>query len=583
MDLGRVVGIVCVLAAAGRPLAAQISPGRLARPHQELEGTLRCMACHDVARNAEMNTLCVACHKEIAWLVGRDRGLHARVKAQRCASCHPDHAGASFAMIAWPDGGSPERFDHTRAGWPLTGKHEKLKCADCHKPALRVSEAARQSPRRGPDPGWLGLEQGCVTCHRDPHRNRLGPKCTECHVTTSWKDIGRSAFNHDRTRYPLRGKHAGVRCEKCHDFSGGKLVNTTVRFATCTDCHRDAHATTATLAGRTVDCASCHVVNGWTPSTYTVAQHRQAAYRLEGRHERVACDACHIKRPPGVMAATLGTAAVWMRPVATRCQSCHADDHNGQLARRAGAGACDGCHTVAGWTPSTYTIATHATLRLGLTGRHAEIRCAACHGPTRPGLPALASAQVLGKARVAVTLTEVACASCHLDPHRGKVPRCLDCHDTRTFRPSSVDVAAHDRYRLKLEGAHRAVPCVACHVDMKHPATTSSLVATRWTFAPLSFASPANGCAGCHATPHGTQFAERGACDRCHGVASFRPADRFDHERDARFSLKGAHASVACARCHLTRRSAPGKTVVMYRPISGKCETCHSEDTRRGS
>jgi hypothetical protein len=64
---------------------------------------------------------------------------------------------------------------------------------------------------------------------------------------------------------------------------------------------------------------------------------------------------------------------------------------------------------------------------------------------------------------------------------------------------------------------------------------------------------------------------------------AFRPADRFDHDRDARFSLKGAHATVTCARCHFTRRSAAGKPVVVYRPVSTKCESCHSEAIRRGS
>lgn len=613
-----------------------------------------------------MSQLCVGCHKEIGWLVDRRRGVHARVAEQRCASCHPDHAGVEFAMIAWPDQGGLDRFDHSRAGWALADKHGELKCADCHKPALRASEAAKLSPRRGPDWGWVGLEQSCVSCHddahrgaldrncttchdarrwspaprfdhaktqypltgahektkcaachqastlrlasdrrgrpiplyrplqhrectschEDPHRAKLGASCSGCHVTSSWKDMGRSTFDHERTRYPLRGRHAAVRCEKCHDFSpAGKLVGNP-QYATCGACHNDAHAGTATLASRTVDCASCHLVDGWKPATYTVAQHRLAKYPLEGRHERVACAACHVKNPRSVPATTLGTAAVWMRPVATRCQSCHADDHNGQLARRANAGACEGCHTVAGWTPSTYTVATHATLRLRLTGRHGDVKCAACHGPARPGLKPVASLQVLGKAGVALALeTEVECVSCHVDPHRGHEPRCLDCHDTKTFRPSTIDVAAHRRYRLPLDGAHRAVSCVDCHADMKHAAAASSLVLTRWAFADILLAAPEGGCAGCHETPHGRQFAsrvDRGACDKCHGTGAFRPADRFDHDRDARFTLKGAHARVACARCHLTSRKT-GTPIVVYRPLSAKCETCHSAEIRRGS
>jgi hypothetical protein len=65
-------------------------------------------------------------------------------------------------------------------------------------------------------------------------------------------------------------------------------------------------------------------------------------------------------------------------------------------------------------------------------------------------------------------------------------------------------------------------------------------------------------------------------------VDTFRPATRFDHDHDATFSLKGAHAGVPCNQCHPTSRDANGKSVVIYRPVSGKCEACH-KDLRRGS
>ena len=105
-----------------------------------------------------MTGLCSNCHKEIAWLVERSRGLHGRVRQQRCAECHPDHAGKDFALISWPDGGAPERFDHARAGWPLEGRHARQRCADCHKATFRVSQAARLSQRVPPYLGWVGLE-----------------------------------------------------------------------------------------------------------------------------------------------------------------------------------------------------------------------------------------------------------------------------------------------------------------------------------------------------------------------------------------------------------------------------------------
>ncbi len=461
-----------------------------------------------------------------------------------------------------------------------------MKCAACHlDPKLPLKRDAR------------GLEipiykplahRECSACHQDPHNGRLGVVCSDCHVTTGFRTINRASFNHDRTRYPLRGRHAEVFCEKCHDFSAGKVIRNPA-FATCTACHTDAHAGTATLAGQTVDCASCHNVEGFKPSTYTVAQHRLAKYPLDGRHQQVKCASCHLKSPPNVPAVRLGTAAVLMRPAANICRGCHADDHGFQLADRLDRGECAACHRVEGWKPSTFAVSSHAKLRLPLEGRHAEIECAACHGPSRKGLPPLPGIQVLGKAGVAIKLKETECVSCHIDPHDGRFAAkgarpypngCPACHGVRSFRPSTIDVAAHRRYAFPLEGAHRAVACFTCHEEMKHPKTTSSLVMVAWQGPRLLFAAARGGCQGCHENPHGTQFAgkkDRGACESCHGVDAFRPAARFDHDRDAAFSLKGAHATVPCNRCHPSTLGPGGKPLVIYRPVSGKCENCHGD------
>ena len=473
----------------GTPAAArgQISPGPLARPHERLEGALQCVKCHAggggrVGGKEEMTAKCVDCHKEIAWLDERKRGLHARVIAQRCASCHPEHAGKEFALVSWPDGGAAERFNHARAGWTLDGAHARTACSDCHKPAFRVSQAARLSQRPPQTAGWVGLETRCAACHEDVHQGKLGSTCSRCHTTTSFTTINRTSFDHDRTRYPLRGRHAAVACEKCHDFSGGQVARNPT-FATCTACHTpDPHAGTATLAGRVVDCASCHSVEGWQPSSYTVAQHRLTRYPLEGRHQQARCSGCHVKTP--------GSAAVVaMRPVTTDC------------------------------------------------------------------------------------------VSCHVDAHDRKYARCVDCHDLGGFRPSKVDVRAHAQYRFPLAGAHRAVVCSACHAEMRRAPVTSTLTAVAaWSGPPLRFTGPAGGCAGCHQSAHGTQFAarpDRGACESCHDVDAFKPARRFDHNRDAAFSLKGAHAAVPCARCHRSARGPDGKPVVIYRPVPTACEACH--------
>lgn len=649
------------------PLTAQISPGPLARPHRELEGTLKCTRCHGGGKQA-LSAQCVQCHRDIAWLRERHRGYHARDGKGECASCHPDHAGPDFALIQWPDG-SPERFVHTRAGWELAGSHRDLACEKCHTARLRVGPAARLSARQAPG-GWTGLEPACTgchedvhrgaldsdcttchdagkwtvtpgfdhghtrypltgkhlevacdrchlaaalapkrdpaghlvpvyrpvphdqcsACHQDPHAGRLGPGCDGCHTTKSFTAIARDRFDHDRTRYPLRGRHAAVPCTGCHDFR--KPDGKRPPFATCIGCHSDPHGGTATLAGKPVDCEACHTVTGFSPASFTVAQHQATRYPLEGRHREVPCGGCHAKEP-GSAPPRWGRSRVVMRPGFAACRDCHADDHGTQLADRPDRGECASCHTVQGWTPSRFDRTAHARLELPLEGRHAAIECAACHGMRRKGLPPVTlSAGALGRARVVLRVRETACADCHADPHRGRFaaggPRpkeagCLACHTADRFRPSTVDPAAHRHFALPLDGAHRAVPCFGCHREIVPQAgPRSSLVANAAAF-PLQTFAARTGCADCHRDPHGGQFAARrdgGRCDACHGVDVFAPATRFDHDRDAAFPLRGGHERVPCNRCHPTDLTAPGPGPrLVYRPVSSRCESCHG--TRR--
>jgi hypothetical protein len=86
-------------------------------------------------------------------------------------------------------------------------------------------------------------------------------------------------------------------------------------------------------------------------------------------------------------------------------------------------------------------------------------------------------------------------------------------------------------------------------------------------------------CESCHVSPHGAQFARRGdhgSCASCHDVYSFKPASRFDHDRDTRFPLLRAHARAACSRCHLPKADPSGTIVTIYRPLTVACEGCHA-------
>ncbi len=512
-----------------------------------------------------LETACETCHKD----------PHRGALGSGCPKCH---GLDSFKPAAG--------FDHARTDYPLTGRHETVRCAQCHlaeRLVLATDANGERIPLYKPLP-----HADCVDCHADPHSGTLGRPCARCHVTDGFQRVDRRAFDHDRTRYPLRGKHVGLDCARCHDPA--KAWGPKPAFAACGNCHRDAHAGQATLAGAPADCSSCHDVEGYDRTTFTVDRHRATRFPLQGKHRDVKCDGCHPKNPPGFSAERLGTAGILLRRSFAKCMDCHADAHGGQLAGHADGGACESCHRVDGWRPSTFTVSDHAKLQLPLEGRHARIPCAACHGPERElGLPALPGPEKLGSARVALTIDDATCTRCHEDPHRGRFSaegdrararRCLECHGTDSFVPSTVDVAVHQGFEFPLEGAHRAVPCDGCHPEEKLPTAASSLIDPGGTSRELPYKVRDRTCAGCHRSPHGDQFAHRadhGACDGCHGLESFRPATRFAHDRDSRFRLVGAHAKLACDRCHSPRPDASGRSVVRYRPLGMECTSCHAQ------
>ena len=565
--------LVVVLAVAAH---AQVSPGPLSAAHRALDGPTQCFQCHAKAGGpAEMQGRCLACHTEIGWMRQHQRGLHARVK-DPCSKCHPDHAGRDFALIAW-DGGSPQHFDHARAGWTLEGKHAQLECRSCHRPESQHGDAAALIRKHDRGASWLGLDTACASCHRDPHAGSLGRECTRCHGMEAWKPAPR--FDHATTDYPLTGAHARVECAKCHATvtlvkqwtpQGAPVpVYTPVPHVECSSCHSDPHA------GRFgPGCAKCHTTADFEQVNRGSFDHDRTRYPLRGRHAAVACERCHDPKT-----------GFGQKPAFAACTDCHADAHAGQATLAGKRADCAACHTVDGFTPSTFTVAQHRASAYPLDGRHATAACAACHRRLATGDPAAAT---LGSARVVMRPARAACSDCHLDPHRGRfspggararAEGCVACHSLEAFRPSGFDAAAHARSGFALEGAHRATPCLGCHASLKHPPSPSTLLAAAADARVLPLDDAPTRCAGCHTDPHGGQFAARqdkGACSGCHGLDGFAPAARFDHARDTRYKLDGAHARAACAACHRPVRDADGATRVRYHGTPTACEACHA-------
>jgi hypothetical protein len=154
----------------------------------------------------------------------------------------------------------------------------------------------------------------------------------------------------------------------------------------------------------------------------------------------------------------------------------------------------------------------------------------------------------------------------------------VTCHSLDAFQPSAVDANVHAHYAFVLQGAHRAVPCQACHSSLKHPPVKTLRGTAGASSLRLTFDDARTECVACHRSPHGDQFAQRrdkGACEGCHGADAFVPAEHFDHNRDTPFSLAGAHQRTPCASCHVPAPDPNAVPRVRYRPTPSRCVDCH--------
>jgi hypothetical protein len=526
------------LALLALPARAQISPGPLTRAHAKLEGSTRCLDCHD-SRKGVAPGKCLACHKPLQERISAGRGLHARPEYGDCKTCHVEHQGVEYELVWWGKAGK-KAFDHAQTGHPLAGKHATLSCEQCHKTR-----------------SYLGNVTDCASCHKDEHRGQFaGRTCSSCHTEQAWKPA--VGFDHAKTAWPLTGRHAAVGCDRCHttrrpdpvDAAASYRVFKAVAGKDCASCHEDAHRGRLGTA-----CASCHTASGWRGAVVAKGfDHSRTAWPLAGRHAGVSCEKCHVPGRP-------------MRLPHDRCSDCHADAHAGQLARRSDGGRCESCHDVNGFRPARFGPEDHAKTAYPLAGAHLAVACDQCHRPAR------AAGRVT---TVPLHFASTRCADCHKDPHQGEAARvvakggCESCHRVESWRQVVFD---HGQTRYPLSGGHARVACASCH----RRAEAGQPVGLR-------FAGVPQACESCHRDPHLGQFARTGgqvSCERCHTTDSLK-ASKFDHARDAAYKLDGAHARLACSACHRpeTRNSV---TFVRYKPLPTTCRGCHGSSRPPGN
>jgi len=470
-------------------------------------------------------------------------------------------------------------------------------CTKCHPKGQQLSQEAcivcheelrgRLAENRGYHGRLKGKERDCWTCHHE-HQGRD-------FAMLDWGPGGKKGFDHAKTGYPLKGKHVGVDCDKCHDrrFIADPAVKALLEKqptrktqlgapVACGACHADEHR--GQVGG---ECQKCHVEASWKPATQF--DHGKTSYPLLGKHQKVACDKCHIKVGDPVEHVGLlrpkNRTFLKMKPVQhSNCLDCHKDPHQNRFGED-----CKKCHTEVDWrvivTGATEARSFHDKTRYKLEGAHASATCKSCHGPN-PGVPAQFK-----------DLPFAHCTDCHVDAHGGQMKkrapdggRCERCHTVQSFEAARFGVEEHAKEsRYPLEGAHKVVACAQCHQsdprvgDRFPPAAREELQRrgrpVRLALAVYSYAGDLTRCETCHADPHFGQFDKRAAgkgCTACHELASFTKT-KFDHGKDTKFPLEGKHLKTACASCHPLVRGPQGTTQVKYAGVETACAGCHAD------
>jgi len=449
-----------------------------------------CTTCHQDAHNGRLGTECAQCHNSTDWKNtagqfdhSRTRfpltGLHAQVQCQqchtpgldskpryaglpfsKCSDCHSDPHAGSFAPQSCQschNTGGWKRvstsvlnnsFDHSQTKYPLLGKHQQVECVSCH--------------RKGDFKQPLAFGK-CMDCHHDEHQGQFaervgGQECSSCHSVEGFKPAMFGLKEHSATAYPLQGKHATLQCAQCH-IPRGKETLYKIKFSRCLDCHKDEHQAQFAAAPYLNRCEQCHTLDGYKPSTFGLARHKQSRFVLTGAHLAVTCEECH-KAQTQTSAQSKPEVPYHFEDMS--CAGCHKDPHHGQFGKRmqrlvnGQPVGCEACHTNKTWTELSRF--DHSQTDFPLAGAHRAVACIDCHKPTNLETK-LASVDFQAAPKQ--------CEDCHEDIHgaqfakAGGVTRCSECHNSTRWKPSLFD---HDRQAaFPLREAHRNGRCADCH------------------------------------------------------------------------------------------------------------------------
>ncbi|MBK8501808.1 MAG: hypothetical protein IPL46_06120 [Saprospiraceae bacterium] len=191
----------------------------------------------------------------------------------------------------------------------------------------------------------------------------------------------------------------------------------------------------------TPDCAKCHTVSGFAESNFTIEDHNQTDFILNGAHMATPCFSCHLKEEK------------WeFRNIGSSCADCHDDVHEGILDTKFyPQKQCDNCHTINAWPDINFD---HNQTNFALGGKHLEQQCNACH--LVHGIDS--------EHQLFSGLTS-RCMDCHEDVHQSQflMDGVTDCSRCHAFDDWEAKLFNHNETDFKLEGEHLRVDCIGCH------------------------------------------------------------------------------------------------------------------------
>jgi hypothetical protein len=449
------------------------------------------------------------------------------------------------------------------------GRHEDLKCHDCHQQSIFAS--TRQLVL------WVAERPEKIGAHAPVPNQR----CESCHQIQGgrevWQHVRRLAghrvhFESDST--PLKE----LACVKCHGAEVHKFLPS-VRTCEQSGCHEKQAVTLAGMARLPeINCVTCHAFTADLPGLAT----RDSAVRaLVPGHQQ--CLSCHQMkgRPAGFK--------LNRDPHNGSCGSCH--DVHAHVKAADAQGSCRNCHE----------DLSRSAFHNGANHRRIQTQCVTCHQPHAASVDAsdcvachndvrkrglfkaplpFDTAAVLRK-RVLPSPTPSFAPELDGLGHRGKGDALME-EDLPPVRasPGTPAAIAADSFP---HARHRSLPCLTCHL-VNRPGPGGGLV----------FQAP-RGCDLCHHQALVAGQVRASDCARCHRTEALAAPHASDVQvqvgvrapvtRRVAFRHE-AHANVACADCHRPPEAVPPDSVRtctachdQHHTEQRDCVQCHTRDT----